>query len=222
MFLLLFLMACGKASSNGGGNSTSTYTLTVSISGNGSGSVSSNTGGIKCPGVCSAVYPSATAVTLTQTANPGSSSVGWSGAGCAGAGLSCSLTVSDNTNIAAAFSTTVSAMAWYLELSTSCSSTANAALWDENLNVQYLDPATNQPFVLVPGVVTTTRPFHCQIGDQICFGADTTENSNGGLYWGVGVNNQYPGDTSKYCYPCSGTSIGNEAEPFTLDSGPSC
>lgn len=62
-------------------------TLTVTPAGTGTGTVTSDTGGISCPGTCSAQYSQGTQVTLTATASNGSTFTGWSGSGgCTGTG----------------------------------------------------------------------------------------------------------------------------------------
>jgi uncharacterized repeat protein (TIGR03803 family) len=83
-------------------NSTITdYKLTVTTAGTGSGSVSSSPSGIDCPSTCSANFASGTVVTLTQTANSGSTFAGWSGA-CTGTG-SCQVTMSAAKTLTATF-----------------------------------------------------------------------------------------------------------------------
>jgi hypothetical protein len=58
-------------------------TLTVATAGRGKGRVTSDVGGIDCPGTCTATEPQGTAMTLTATPDTGSRFVGWSGA-CSG------------------------------------------------------------------------------------------------------------------------------------------
>ena len=76
-----------------------TYTLTVSKAGSGTGTVAGP--GISCGTDCSHSVAGGTAVTLTATADNGSTFTGWSGA-CNGTG-SCSVTVSANTVVSATF-----------------------------------------------------------------------------------------------------------------------
>ncbi len=57
----------------------STYTLTVIKVGSGSGTVTSNPPGINCGTDCFETFPAATSVTLTASADAGSSFAGWSG-----------------------------------------------------------------------------------------------------------------------------------------------
>lgn len=60
------------------------YTLAVTKAGNGTGTVTSTPAGINCGAVCSGDYASGTVVTLTPTADAGSTFAGWSGdADCA-------------------------------------------------------------------------------------------------------------------------------------------
>ncbi|MFA6459506.1 MAG: hypothetical protein WCV79_03905, partial [Candidatus Paceibacterota bacterium] len=76
-----------------------TYTLSVSKSGTGSGSVSG--AGISCGSDCSEVVNSGTSLSLTPTADAGSTFSGWSGA-CNGTGF-CSVTLNSNVSLTASF-----------------------------------------------------------------------------------------------------------------------
>lgn len=76
-------------------------TLTVSKSGSGSGTVTSSPEGIRCGSTCSASYASGAAVTLTATADAGSTFAGWSGA-CTGT-AACTLSMSSAQTVIAAF-----------------------------------------------------------------------------------------------------------------------
>ena len=74
------------------------HTLTVVVSG--SGSVTSNDGGIDCPGDCTQSYATAVSVTLTA-----SSSASWDGSVCSGTtGTTCTVTMSNHRTITATFS----------------------------------------------------------------------------------------------------------------------
>jgi DNA-binding beta-propeller fold protein YncE len=81
-------------------------TLTVAKSGTGTGGVTSSPAGINCGATCSAQYAPGTPVTLTATADSGSTFTGWSGA-CSGTGA-CSFTLNASTTVTAAFSPTSS------------------------------------------------------------------------------------------------------------------
>ena len=74
-------------------------TLTVSTSGTGSGSVTGT--GIACPGDCSETYADGTPVSLSASADAGSTFAGWGGA-CSGTG-SCNLTMNGNKAVSAGF-----------------------------------------------------------------------------------------------------------------------
>ena len=76
--------------------------LTVTKAGTGSGGVTSNPAGIDCGATCTHQYSDNTMVTLTATADPGSSFTGWSGEGCTGTGT-CSVTMSQARTVTATF-----------------------------------------------------------------------------------------------------------------------
>jgi Divergent InlB B-repeat domain/Matrixin len=61
-------------------------TVLLTVGRVGSGTVTSAPAGIDCPLTCVGGYASGTMVTLTATADPGSTFTGWSGAGCQGTG----------------------------------------------------------------------------------------------------------------------------------------
>jgi hypothetical protein len=68
----------------------------------GTGTVTSTPAGISCGTDCSEVYNSGTSVTLTAVPAQGSNFIGWSGGVCSGAST-CTLTVTANTSVTAAF-----------------------------------------------------------------------------------------------------------------------
>src|ERR1700683_4793504 len=76
---------------------TAEFSLTTTVPGR--GSMASSPAGISCPGTCAANFASATVVTLTPTANSGSTFTGWSGA-CSGTGA-CSVTLNSNQTVGA-------------------------------------------------------------------------------------------------------------------------
>jgi hypothetical protein len=78
------------------------FTLSVATSGSGSGTVTITPGGTKCAGSCSRNFASGTAVTLSATADFGSSFSGWSGAGCSGTSA-CNLTLTADQTVTATF-----------------------------------------------------------------------------------------------------------------------
>src|SRR5207253_1584706 len=78
-----------------------TYTLGVSVTGGTGGKVTSSPAGIDCGATCSASFNSGTPVTLTATPISGWMFQGWGGA-CSGTG-SCSLTMTSNQSVSAAF-----------------------------------------------------------------------------------------------------------------------
>ena len=80
-------------------------TLTVARAGGGSGSVTSSPVGITCDtgtNDCTQDYAHGTAVTLTATADAGSTFTGWSGGGCSGTST-CMVTMNSALNVTATF-----------------------------------------------------------------------------------------------------------------------
>jgi len=80
---------------------SATHQLTVSKAGSGSGSVTSNPAGIDCGATCSAPFPNGSMVTLTATADAGSTFTGWTG-DCSGTG-SCVVTMDQDRAVTATF-----------------------------------------------------------------------------------------------------------------------
>jgi hypothetical protein len=89
----------GTATVDMGAYELQTYALNVSLAGSGSGAVSGD--GINCGTACSQVYATGTVVTLTATADPGSTFSGWGGA-CTGAG-DCEVTMTEPISVTATF-----------------------------------------------------------------------------------------------------------------------
>ena len=81
--------------------SSASWTLSVLKSSTGSGTVTSSTGGISCGSTCSAIITPGSSVTLTATANNGSTFAGWSGS-CSGTGV-CIVTMDAGKSVTAAF-----------------------------------------------------------------------------------------------------------------------
>jgi hypothetical protein len=78
------------------------YTLTVLRAGTGSGTVASSRAGIFCGGKCEREYEDEENVTLIPTPASGSTFAGWSGSGCAGAGI-CRVTMDTAKSVTATF-----------------------------------------------------------------------------------------------------------------------
>jgi phospholipase C len=76
--------------------------LAVTVSGTGKGSVTSIPAGIDCGTTCRASYDPGTTVTLTATAVPNSSFVGWGGA-CSGSNPTCTVTFGASQQVTATF-----------------------------------------------------------------------------------------------------------------------
>lgn len=79
------------------------FTLTVTKVGRGKAKVSSSPAGISCGLDCSEVYGVGTTVTLTAAPNANSVFAGWSGGGCTGTALTCTLAPTESTTVTATF-----------------------------------------------------------------------------------------------------------------------
>jgi hypothetical protein len=79
-----------------------TYSLSVTKAGTGGGTVTSSPAGINCGSTCSTSFSYNTVVTLSATADPGSTFTGWSGEGCSGTGT-CQVTMSQARTVTATF-----------------------------------------------------------------------------------------------------------------------
>ena len=75
--------------------------LTINLTGSGIGAVTDGNG-LTCPSVCSANYEQDTVVTLSPTADTGSTFTGWSGAGCSGT-TDCVVTMDQAQQVTATF-----------------------------------------------------------------------------------------------------------------------
>jgi len=76
--------------------------LTVTKVGNGAGRVASTPNGIDCGADCTEFYDQSIQVTLSASADPGSTFTGWQGA-CTGAGAVCTILVNAATDVTAVF-----------------------------------------------------------------------------------------------------------------------
>src|SRR6476646_7274394 len=76
--------------------------LTITKSGNGSGTITSDPAGIDCGLTCTFDFAPDIVVTLTASANTGSTFTGWSGGGCTGTGT-CIVTMTAATAVTANF-----------------------------------------------------------------------------------------------------------------------
>ncbi len=79
------------------------FTLTVAKTGRGKGKVTSSPAGISCGADCSQVHATGTSVTLTALPNATTTFAGWSGGGCSGTALTCTLSPTTDTTVTATF-----------------------------------------------------------------------------------------------------------------------
>jgi len=80
------------------------YTLTVIKKGTGSGMVTSDPAGIDCGPACTDTFKACTQVTLTATADAGSTFAGWTGE-CTGGSKTCTVTMNADKTVKATFDT---------------------------------------------------------------------------------------------------------------------
>ena len=81
--------------------------LTVQKIGTGTGLVQDGTHAVDCGSACSGEFLQGQTVTLTATPDPGSTFSGWSGGNCAGSAPTCSVPVSSDIPVTAAFTKTL-------------------------------------------------------------------------------------------------------------------
>ena len=99
-------LTCGSSCSfNTSACTGPSFTLTAVKAGTGTGTITSNTGGISCPGTCSASYTGSPMVILTATPTGGSVFTGWSGA-CTNPSGTCTVTMSQARSVTATFAPT--------------------------------------------------------------------------------------------------------------------
>ena len=86
----------------GSGGGSSGPLLTANFSGSGSGSITSSPSGLSCSVTCSQSFPSGTVVTLTATANSGSTFASWGNCDTV-SGQVCTVTVTGNRAVNVTF-----------------------------------------------------------------------------------------------------------------------
>ncbi|KJU81397.1 fibronectin, type III domain protein [Candidatus Magnetobacterium bavaricum] len=90
------------------GQVDSLVNLVISKAGTGSGTVTSSPAGINCGSTCSVSFYPGTSVTLTATADSGSTFTGWS-VDCTGTSSTCPVTMSAAKNVTATFAASATA-----------------------------------------------------------------------------------------------------------------
>ena len=112
----------------------SSFALTVTTTGTGTGTVTSDLGGIACPGACNVTYSGGATVTLTAAAGSGAIFTQWTSGPCSGSTTAtCAVTITANTAAAAQFDlppcgspVTNGGYCWYLGAAgTSCATTCS-------------------------------------------------------------------------------------------------
>ena len=86
-----------------------TESFTVTKTGTGVGLVTSSPAGIDCGATCTAAFTTGVVVSLTATAEVGSSFTGWDGEGCSGTGL-CQVTMDQARSVTATFTSVPSSL----------------------------------------------------------------------------------------------------------------
>lgn len=111
---------------------SSANTLTINKPGKGAGTVTSAPAGISCGTDCTENFATGTSVTLTATADSGSTFAGWASGGCSGTGT-CVVSMTEAKTVQAVFNSSGSGSTCtsqnggnaQCKLMTACSSTAN-------------------------------------------------------------------------------------------------
>ena len=111
--ILMAGVVCAATACGGGGNVEPAETLTIALAGTGRGTVTGSPGSINCTnanasgaasGTCEADLEAGAEVTLSATAETGSTFAGWSGDGVScGASTPCAMTVSESRIVTATF-----------------------------------------------------------------------------------------------------------------------
>ena len=92
----------GGTGGTGGGGGGSTFALTVDFSGAGKGTINSTPLGLGCASQCAKSFPAGSNITLTASANAGSTFGGWVGCDQA-TGLACSILLNNNRVVTVIF-----------------------------------------------------------------------------------------------------------------------
>ena len=191
--LLLLLLTLGLAANVAAAPPQIPLTVTIE----GDGTVMRVPAGTECPADCTATYKKGTTVTLTATADLGSSFLGWSGA-CAGNELICEIRMSAPANVVARFVTEATPQAFPATGQTSCS-------YFDSTQQQYArDPDCTNP-------ESAGQDGDIQAGAALSYtdnGDGTIADDNTGLVWIKQDDNNtldpltcnsYPGNLDKDC-----------------------
>ncbi|NVN91919.1 MAG: hypothetical protein HXX11_15135 [Desulfuromonadales bacterium] len=126
-------------------------TLGVTIDGTGAGNINSDSGGITCPGNCSATYSTGSVVLLTEAPDSNSIFGGWSGGPCTLISGNCSVTVDTDKTIKATFTKADNARIGttpYTTLTDAFAHSANGIILARSIEFSETQPLT----VLIPTV----------------------------------------------------------------------
>jgi hypothetical protein len=146
------------------------YTLSVGKAGTGKGTVTSSSGAT-CNATCTGIsgwFMSGMQITLTATADSGSTFAGWSGA-CSGTGT-CTVTMSGSQSVTAMFNTASSSNAYY------CYS---PAYWQYNFTTWLCNAAYNPVYCYTSNWQWTTCPSSssaAKCGNGICEAGENGSN----------------------------------------------
>ncbi|HEX8816244.1 MAG TPA: hypothetical protein VF753_12150 [Terriglobales bacterium] len=120
----------------------------------------------------------------------------------------CKATFTDGTNTTVAvgievnLAASTSTMTWEMELAPGCSTGVYLKFFDETANLEW--PSSSEDYVLNTPGQTETYSLLCTTGDNVCFGASLSPNSDQ-EYWGVGVLNDQ--SCPSCCVQCTNTSV---------------
>ena len=190
---LLLVAGCGGGEQFAGGQQVGTlaaaggaavdHVLTVTRAGAGFGRVKSMPVGIDCGADCTQAFAAGTSVVLTATAASGSAFAGWSGGGCSGTGLSCTVSMSAATTVTVTFEPSVGLASrpnnlTCLSFDPPSSSTASLTLQPAFTSL----PAFVTPIAMLQAPNDSSRWFVVEKGGKVSVFANTGSVSTASVF----------------------------------------
>jgi len=157
-----------------GATVSSSFSLSVTEAGSGKGTVSSNPSGIDCGSSCTANFAVGTVVVLTASPASGSTFSGWSGA-CSG--TNCSLTMTSNENVTAAFNAGPPPD-FSLTPATATLTVQRGGQMTDVITIAPLNGSFNNAVQLTCGVTGSTPPASCSLSSASVTPAASSATTN--------------------------------------------